>query len=73
LYQAYNSNLSSRIVFLDTSKAFDRIDHTCMLFKVQQLGIVGPLLNLLTSSNLVSLSAFSSRSHQQAPLRPQIH
>jgi len=31
LYQAYDSNLSSRIVFLDISKAFDRVDHTCLL------------------------------------------
>ena len=28
LYQAYDSNLSSRIVFLDISKAFDRVSHT---------------------------------------------
>jgi len=49
LYQAYDSNLSSRIVFLDISKAFDGVDHTCLLFKIQQLGIDGPLLNLLSS------------------------
>jgi len=49
LYQAYDSNLSSRIVFLDISKAFDRVDHTSLIFKLQQLGIVGSLLNLLSS------------------------
>jgi len=49
LYQAYNSNLYSRIVFHDTFKAFDRIDHTCLLFKIQELGIDGPLPNLLSS------------------------
>ena len=40
-YQAYDSNLSSRIVVLDISKAFDRVDHTCLLFKIQELGIDG--------------------------------
>jgi len=49
LYQAYDSNLSSRIIFLDISKAFERVDHTCLTFKLQQLGIVGSLLNLLSS------------------------
>ena len=49
LYQAYDSNLSSRIVFLDKSKAFDRVDHICLIFKLQQLGIDGSLLNLLSS------------------------
>jgi len=49
LYQAYDLNISSRIVFLDISKAFDRVDHACLLFKIQQLGIDGPLLNLLSS------------------------
>jgi len=42
--------LSSRIVFLDISDVFDHVDHTCLIFKLQQLGIVGCLLNLLTSS-----------------------
>ena len=49
LYRAYDSNLSSRVVFLDISKAFDRVDHTCLIFKLQQLGIVGSFLNLLSS------------------------
>ena len=48
MYQAYDSNLSSKIVFLDISKAFDRVDHTCLIL-LQQLGIVGSLLNLLSS------------------------
>jgi len=49
LYQVYDSNLSSRIGFLDISKAFDCVDHTCLLFKIQELGIDDPLLNLLSS------------------------
>ena len=63
LYQAYDSNLSSGMVFLDISKAFDRFDRTCLLFKIQELGIDGPLLNRLSSF-------LSQRSHQQDPLRP---
>ena len=58
MYQAYDSNLSSRIVFRDISKAFDRVDHTCLLFKIQQLGIDGPLLDLSSSY----LSYLSQRS-----------
>ena len=49
IYLAHDHNLSSRIVFLDISKAFDRIVHTSLLFKLKQLGIVGSLLNLITS------------------------
>ena len=49
IYLAHDHNLSLRIVFLDISKAFDRIVHTCLLFKLKQLGIVGSLLNLTTS------------------------
>jgi len=49
LHQAYDSNLSSRIVFRDISKAFDHADHTCLIFKLQQLGIVGSLSNILSS------------------------
>ncbi len=36
-----------RVVFLDLSKAFDRVWHTGLLFKLKQLGISGPLLSWL--------------------------
>ena len=39
IYLAHDHKLSSRIVFLDISKAFDRIVHTSLLFKLKQLGI----------------------------------
>ena len=49
IYLSHDHNLSSRVVLLDISEAFDRIVHTCLLFKLKQLGIVGSLLNLITS------------------------
>jgi len=36
-----------RVVFLDLSKAFDRVWHKGLIFKLKQLGITGPLLNWL--------------------------
>jgi len=49
LYTAYNRSLSSRIVFMDISRAFDRVIHSGIIYKLKQLGIDGSLLNLLSS------------------------
>jgi len=49
IYLAHDHNLSSCIVFLDISKAFDRVVHTNLLLKLKQMVIVGSLLTLLTS------------------------
>ncbi len=38
-----------RAVFLDLSKAFDRVWHRGLLFKLRQLGITGPILSWLES------------------------
>ena len=38
-----------RRVFLDMSKAFDKVWHEGLLFKLKQNGISGQILNLLTS------------------------
>ena len=38
-----------RHVFLDMSKAFDKVRHEGLLFKLKQNGISGQILNLLTS------------------------
>jgi len=38
-----------RVVFLDLSKAFDRVWHKGLLFKLRQVGITGPLLFWLNS------------------------
>jgi len=49
LYQAWDSNFSSRIIFLDISQAFDRVEHTSLILRLQQLGNVGSFSNNLTS------------------------
>ena len=37
------------IVFLEVSKAFDNVWHTCLLFKLNQIGITGNLLKWIDS------------------------
>ena len=34
-----------RVIFCDISKAFDRVWHRGLLFKLRRMGITGPLLN----------------------------
>ena len=45
----HKMSLEVRHVFLDMSKAFDKVWHEGLLFKLKQNGISGPLLTLLTS------------------------
>ena len=47
--QAIDNNLFSCIVFCDVSKAFDRVWHRGLLFKLRQNGIDGKLLQWLNS------------------------
>lgn len=42
-----NPAMDTRGVFLDISKAFDRVWHEGLIFKLQTYGITGPLLSLL--------------------------
>ena len=49
IYKSFDCNpsLETRGVFLDISKAFDRVWHKGLLFKLRSNGIDGPLLNLI--------------------------
>ena len=42
-------SLETRGVFLDISKALDRVWHEGLLFKLKSYGITGPLLTLIKS------------------------
>jgi hypothetical protein len=39
-----------RVVFLDVSKAFDRVWHTGLLLKLQKLGVQDPLLSWIKNN-----------------------
>ena len=45
----YNLSVDIREVFLDISKAFDKVWHDCLIFKLQTYDIHGKLLKLLKS------------------------
>ena len=47
--QAFDNNMFSCIVFCDVSKAFDRVWHKGLMFKLRQNGIEGKLLKWLNS------------------------
>ena len=51
IYSSFDAcpSLETRGVFLDISKAFDRVWHEGLLYKLKLYGINGPLLNLLKS------------------------
>ena len=45
--KALDSGSEARLVGLDFSAAFDRVNHKALVFKLRQLGIGGPFLNIL--------------------------
>ena len=47
IYKSFDAGLEVRSVFLDTSKAFDKVWHDGIIYKLTQNGISGNLLNLL--------------------------
>ena len=47
--QAFDNSLFSCIVFCYVSKAFDRVWHKCLLFKLRRNGVNGKLLQWLRS------------------------
>ena len=49
IYQSFDEGFDVRCVFLDISKAFDKVWHDVIIFKLKQNGISGNLLNLLSN------------------------
>ena len=49
IYNSFDEGLEVRSVFLDISKAFDKVWHKGLLFKLSQNGISSNLLDLLSS------------------------
>ena len=48
IYKSFDDGLEVRSVFLDISKAFDKVWHEGIIFKLEQNGISEDLLNILT-------------------------
>ena len=49
VYQGIDNNKNSIFISLDISKAFDRVWHKGLLFKLRRCGVQGPLLNWFKS------------------------
>ena len=47
IYSSFDEGLEVRSIFLDIAKAFDKVWHDGIIFKLTQNGISGNLLNLL--------------------------
>ena len=48
IYSSFDDGFEVRSVFLDISKAFDKVWHEGIIFKLQQNGILDDLLNILS-------------------------
>ena len=49
IYQPFDDGLEVRGIFLDISKAFDKVWHEGLVYKLKQNGVNGNLLETLTS------------------------
>ena len=47
IYQSFENGFEVRGIFLDISKAFDKVWHKGLIFKLKQNGVTGDLLNIL--------------------------
>ena len=47
IYNAFENHAETRAAFLDMSKAFDKVWHKGLLFKLKQNGISGNLLKMI--------------------------
>ena len=71
-------SLEVRAVFLDISKAFDKVWHQGLLYKLKQNGVSGKLLNLFVSylndrKQRVALNGFFFRNIQTLnPVYPRV-
>ena len=50
IYQSFDDNLEVRLVFLNISKAFDKIWHKGLIFKLKQNGISDKILNIISEN-----------------------
>ena len=48
IYSSFDDGFDVRSVFLDISKAFDKVWHEGIIFKLRQIGISDDLLNILS-------------------------
>ena len=49
IYKAFDESKELRAVFLDISRAFDRVWHAGLLYKLEKIGLEGEVLNILSS------------------------
>ena len=49
IYQSFDDGFEVRSVFLDISKAFDKVWHNGLIYKLKQNGVAGDLLDTLTN------------------------
>ena len=48
IYQSFDDNLEVRAIFLDISKAFVKVWHKGLIFKLKQNGIPDKILNIIS-------------------------
>ena len=58
IYQPLDDGLETRGIFLDISKAFDKVWHEDPLCKLKQNGISGSLLNIITNFSVRNKDLF---------------